>query len=106
MWGGGYYAGGLGADGNYIRMVVEVGVIGMAWFLLILKDFIVQGWKMYKHTSDKYVSMFGLSIVAIIIGMLINAVFIDIFSASKIAFLFWFLLGLFAAVYKSQSESR
>lgn len=104
-WGGGYYAGGLGADGNYVRMLVEVGVLGMAWFLLILRDFITLAWKLYRSHASEYEKMFGLSIVALIIGMLINAVFIDIFSASKIAFLFWFLMGLFAAVHRSQSTT-
>lgn len=94
LWGGGYYAGGLGADNDYLRRLLEVGVIGLSVFLLILLDFIRLSWRRFRSSNNLYEKHFHLIMAAYMIGLLVEAVFIDIFAASKIAFSFWFLMGM------------
>jgi hypothetical protein len=45
-----------------------------------------------------------LGLIGIILGLLINATFIDIFEASKIAQLFWLTLGIGFAVIDYHKE--
>ncbi|MBM4402396.1 MAG: hypothetical protein FJ044_04085 [Candidatus Cloacimonetes bacterium] len=101
LWGGGYYSIGPGADNDYVRAIAEVGVIGLSIFLLILKDFALLMWRNFRKSQDIFLKNFSLAVLCGLAGLLINAVFIDIFEASKIAFLFWFLMGII-----SKSEIR
>ena len=80
-------------DNDYLRSVGEVGLLGTALFALILfsltKDMLQFANK--QKTNDKYIYygfLFGLG------GLLINATYIDVFEASKIAFQFWLIAGL------------
>lgn len=93
-WGGGYYTAGLGTDNDYLRALVEVGVIGLAVFLLILFDFFKIAWQLFRHVVDSKEKHFYLAFMGFLIGLMVEAIFIDIFEASKIAFLFWFTCGM------------
>lgn len=107
LWGGGYYSIGPGADNDYVRAIAEVGVIGLSIFLLILKDFAYVMWKNFRSAQDVFIKNFNLAMLCGLVGLLINAFFIDIFEASKIAFLFWFLMGLVNVSSKCQmSKSK
>lgn len=94
FWGGGYYTAGLGTDNDYVRHLVEVGVIGSALFFLIIFDFMRVMWRNFKAQLDPWAKHFHLAMLVFVIGLLVEAVFIDIFASSKIAFTFWFLMGL------------
>jgi hypothetical protein len=106
LWGGGYSTNGNSTDNDYLRHMAEVGIIGLAWFLLILWDFVRLAWHKYteilESLAENYLSNFErnyyLFVMGLVVLMLIQSVFIDIFASSKIAFLFWFLMGNFAAL--------
>jgi hypothetical protein len=109
LWGGGYYTYGLGADNDYLRHMIEVGVIGLSVFLLIIWDFVRLSWRSYHQTIAPSHKYFHLAIIGFITGLLIEAIFIDIFEASKIAFLFWYLMGLvslFSLDYEKSSAGQ
>ena len=48
----------------------------------------------YKMTKDNLGFVLMASGVALSIGMLINALYIDVFEASKVAYTYWSLMGL------------
>lgn len=79
---------GEGIDGNYIRIICETGILGLIlWssiIIIILKETI----KNKEYTRANYIFFTT-------INLLIIALFIDIFEASKIMCLFWFLIGIF-----------
>ncbi|KKQ01886.1 MAG: hypothetical protein US11_C0003G0029 [Candidatus Roizmanbacteria bacterium GW2011_GWA2_36_23] len=81
-------------DNDYLRSLGEVGLLGTLLlgliFFIIAKTIIIAFIKM--KTDEKYLYggfLFGL------LGLLVNATYIDVFEASKIAFQFWFIAGLF-----------
>ena len=94
LLGSGYGSVSLAVDNSYLRMLAEVGVLGFASFVvifLIVGAYIASAWKkMYSSVTKSFV----LGFAAGVLGLSINAVFIDVFEASKVAFVLWLLTGI------------
>ncbi len=103
--GSGYGAVSLAVDNNYLRMLGETGLLGTLSFLAI---FLVLGIYIKKVLPDirsSVVKSFILGFAAGLIGLALNATLIDVFEASKIAFLMWMLIGVVFGIinsYKTQ----
>lgn len=103
--GTGYSSVGLAVDNDYLRLLAEVGILGFLGFMLI----IVRILSVFAPAIPlpKKLSGIELGFVAGVIGgffgILVNAVFIDVFESSKFAIIFWLLIGL--AVYSVKSIS-
>lgn len=96
--GSGYGSVSLAVDNSYLRMLAEVGALGFASFIaifLIIGVYIVYAWnKIYSLVVKSFV----LGFAAGVMGLSINAVFIDVFEASKVAFVLWLLTGVVIGV--------
>lgn len=91
--GTGYSSLGIATDNDYLRSLGEVGILGTLAFFLILFSV----WKkIYKGIKNEnmVVRYFSAGTLSMIILFLINGSFIDVFEASKVASLFWMVLGL------------
>ncbi len=88
-----------GVDNNYLRILGETGVLGfVAFFAIIGRAVLIAKKKI--HDS------FSIAYLGIISGLLANAVLIDVFAASKVAFSFWALTGtLLGYLHIHQKES-
>ncbi len=81
-------------DNDYLRSLGEVGLLGTVLLTVIFYNLvakIIDSIKKMKQ-SDKpiYIAfIFGL------FALLVNALYIDVFEASKVAFQFWLISGLF-----------
>lgn len=93
LLGTGYSSLDIATDNDLLRSLGEVGILGTAAFVLI---FIEAGKRIYRNfkSGNKFVKYFSAAIYSVIIAVLINGTFIDVFEASKVASLFWMLLGL------------
>lgn len=83
-------------DNDYLRWLGEFGFLGFAAFLYVLfkiVQFIIVNTKK-ANTSDKPL-FYGL--IFAILGILINAIYIDVFEASKVAYIFWYIAGVYYA---------
>ncbi len=92
--GSGYGSVGLAVDNSYLRMLAEVGLLGFASFLAI---FIVIGIyirKILPSVDSVAARSFVIGFVAGLAGLAVNALFIDVFEASKVAFMTWLLAGI------------
>ncbi len=83
-------------DNDYLRSIGEVGALGTGLFVFIFFTVVKMIWASIKTHPDKekplyYGFLFGL------LGLLFNAGYIDVFEASKVAFQFWLIAGLFVA---------
>ncbi|OGK17306.1 hypothetical protein A2774_03835 [Candidatus Roizmanbacteria bacterium RIFCSPHIGHO2_01_FULL_39_12c] len=81
-------------DGDYFRWLGELGLLGTSLFLYFLFTVAKLIWTKIKALaqSEKFVYIgyiFGL------FGLLINATYIDVFEASKVAYTFWSMTGIF-----------
>ncbi len=81
-------------DNDYLRALGEFGLFGSILFTLIIfgivKEIFTLGIKMKSEKKILFFSfLFGL------FALLINASYIDVFEASKVAYIFWLVAALF-----------
>ena len=88
LLGTGFSSLGLATDNDYLRALGETGLLGLLSFLLIF----LEGLKLILEKGRK--SWQAQAASASALAMLANACFIDVFEASKVAYIFWLLLGL------------
>lgn len=91
--GTGYSSLGIATDNDFLRALGEVGILGVASFFLVLLSIWKTIFKGVKN-EDRMVRFFSAGSLALIIVFLVNGLFIDVFESSKIASLFWMILGL------------
>ncbi len=99
----GFGAGSLteATDNDYLRWLGEFGLLGTLIFLYILikkilVNFIKTQRLLMRKKNNLHLIFAGVS--AGIIGLLLNATYIDVFEASKVAFTFWMISGIFYPV--------
>ena len=92
LLGTGFSSVGLAVDNDYLRVLAETGFFGLAAFGLILLRIFKTSSPYFRapaSSSDAFIVATTLGLVS----LLLNAVFIDIFEASKVAIIAWTLLG-------------
>jgi hypothetical protein len=77
----------LATDNDYLRLLGESGLLGMITLLGIICFLFLKT----IHSPD----ILTITLFATIICMLANAIFIDVFESSKIAYTFWILMGIY-----------
>ncbi len=102
LLGTGYSSITLATDNDYLRLLGEAGALGFLAFSLIfirIGNLTLANFPIHKNFSGVE-QAFIAGIAGSIPGVLLNAVFIDVFEASKFAILFWLLMGMFVALLK------
>ena len=97
--GTGYSSIEIATDNDFLRSIGEVGILGTSAMVLIL---ISVGRKLFicLKYENKLIRYFSAGVLAMLFAFIINGLFIDVFEASKVASLFWMILGLNLAVMK------
>jgi len=94
LTGSGYSTINLASDNNYLRILGETGVLGLASFALIFIVYAIYLRRVLPKVKSPAIKTFALGLSAGIVGLALNATLIDVFEASKVAFSLWFLMGL------------
>jgi hypothetical protein len=97
LLGSGYSTLSVASDGDYVRMLGETGILGTLSFLGIL----LAAYVLFFKRKDKLGSpekAFVVGVFGGLTGLMFNGILIDVFEASKVAFILWFLLGVAVAV--------
>ena len=81
-------------DNDYLRWLGEFGLFGTISFILILGYIIKLIVNYIRKTKDQNKILY-LGFLFGFVALLLNATYIDVFEASKIAFIFWSLTGIF-----------
>jgi len=96
LLGTGYSSITLATDNDYLRLLGEVGILGFLAFLLIflrIGKLILSSFPLVKNFKGVELG-FLAGVVGVMSGVFLNAVFLDIFEASKFAIIFWLITGL------------
>ncbi len=93
LLGTGYSSIGLATDNDYLRMLGEVGILGFIAFTLLLIAITKNIVSFYKG-SKGFMKYYFAGILSLMVAYLVNAIFIDVFEASKVASIFWMILGV------------
>jgi len=83
-------------DNDYLRWLGEFGILGTSLFLFI---FYKLGRLVWSKNIISLGFLFGLG------ALLFNATYIDVFEASKVAYTFWTVAGLFVGYSKTYEKS-
>lgn len=104
LLGTGYSSITLATDNDYLRLLGEVGIIGaLAFFLIFIRLLKVVLNKVPLRNYFKNIELGYLGgIYGGVIGVFINAVFIDVFEASKFAIIYWLLIGLAVSLHSNK----
>ncbi len=92
-------------DNDFLRWLGETGLVGTIAFLILLFFIARYIWKAAKKfkTGDRYLYYsFGFALSA----LLLNALYVDIFEASKVAYNFWIVAGLFVGLVKLSETKK
>lgn len=81
-------------DNDYLRALGETGILGFLTFGWILTTVVFAIWRSFIKIKDPLVFAYVVGVAALVFGLLVNAVYIDIFEASKVAFTFWAMVGI------------
>ncbi|HYM65335.1 MAG TPA: hypothetical protein VES68_02530, partial [Candidatus Sulfotelmatobacter sp.] len=92
--GSGYGSVSLAVDNNYLRTLAEIGLLGLTAFFGIFISFGVYLKKAWPEIQNGMEKSFLVGFSAGVIGLFLNATLIDVFEASKIAYVLWILVGI------------
>lgn len=96
--GTGYSSLGLATDNDYLRSLGETGLLGLLSFLSILIALIKLLFNRLNKAIFSTDKILLISSIGIFVSMAVVAMFIDTFEASKIAIMFWSIMGLSLSV--------
>lgn len=95
-------------DNNFLRTLGETGLLGFISFygtifiaLMSCKKIIAS-----KLETDTFKKLFAIGFVGATVGLLINATFIDVFAASKVAYTYWAITGILLAYAQLQPVQK
>ena len=87
-------------DNNFLRTLGETGLLGFITFYGAVISGAIIAIKSLKNKKDSLLIALSIGYLAATIGLLFNATYIDVFAASKVAFTFWAVTGLFLGYYE------
>ncbi len=96
---------GLGfIDSQYVRTIIEVGVIGTAFFLLLLYKIFTETRRIFKKTKIDWSKGIIVGFMAAHISLLFHAITTNTFIIVRIMEPFWFLLAVIMALPKLEDQ--
>lgn len=94
----------LATDNDYLRCLGESGLLGFITFAAIQLFFIIKTIPLlFKKSSSDY-HLISKILFGSLLCMLANAVFIDVFEASKTAYLFWIMLAIYYQSLETKNQ--
>jgi len=94
----------LATDNDYLRNLGESGTLGFITFASIFIFFFVKTLPLIFVKKPKTLDTLALIFLGGMITFLINATLIDAFEASKTAYLFWIMMGIYYQVLKLKHD--
>lgn len=93
LLGSGYSSISLATDNNYLRMLGETGILGFIAFFMIFVFAAIYIWRVLPSITDRRTRSLVFGVMSGVLALALNAVLIDVFEASKVAFVMWIILG-------------
>jgi len=94
-------------DNNYLRTLGETGVLGFLSFYGVIVYLVFANIRLLHKLKNLTQRSLLFGFLASTIGLLINAIYIDVFAASKVAYTYWLIAGLCMAYGKiNQKEEK
>ncbi len=92
--GTGYSSIDLASDNDYLRLLGETGILGFFSYLFIFFAYFLMYVRLIKHVAGSLAKSFVIGVTAGLLGLFLNAILIDVFEASKVAYMMYMFMGL------------
>lgn len=103
--GTGYSSVTLATDNDYLRALAETGLLGFLAFGLIFLEIVRRVIVFLQKHPLGFEKAVVIGISGAAFGFFANALFIDVFEASKVAFIFWLLMGILVGTINLTEKS-
>jgi hypothetical protein len=80
-------------DNDFLRSLGETGLLGFITFFGTVLFIVYLIWRNLMLLKDPIQFSLTVGVAGIVIGLLVNAAYIDVFESSKVAFVFWSIAG-------------
>jgi O-antigen ligase len=91
-------------DGQFLRVLVETGIVGIALFLFLLWRMALFLWNAYGSVDDPFYKAFSLGMLGALAGLIGHSISANSFIIVRIMEPFWFLMGLVATYPRLKGE--
>jgi len=81
-------------DAQYVRVLVETGIIGLIAFLWLLKSIFKEGWRIYKKMDMPYYKGLTMGYIAGFIALCVHSIGANTFIIIRIMEPFWFFTAI------------
>ncbi len=91
-------------DNNFLRTLGETGLLGFLSFygaIVVMMYFIYQAGR---KQTESWIKMLAIGFIAGSVALLVNAVYIDVYAASKVAMSFWAVGGAVLAITQLKNK--
>lgn len=105
LLGTGYSSVTLATDNDYLRLLAETGLLGFLAFILIFLEITRKVIIFLQNHLLGFEKAVVIGIAGGAFGFFTNAIFIDVFEASKLAFIFWIFMGILVGTLNLSKES-
>lgn len=85
----------LATDNDYLRLLGESGTLGFISLTAIIIWFFIKTIPSIKKKKQTPVDTLNIILFGATLSFLANAIFIDVFEASKTAYMFWIMMGIY-----------
>jgi len=85
----------LATDNDYLRNLGESGLFGFVSFFAISLFFVIKTLPILLKKTPTHFNLISIIFLGSMLTTLANAIFIDVFEASKTAYLFWIMTGFY-----------
>jgi rhamnosyltransferase len=87
--------------GQYIRIILERGVIGFLAFIFLMGAMLKSGLlRVFSNKSDTFLTGTASGLLMVVVGMLVISIPADPFMTVKVAEVFWFFVALSFGIFK------
>lgn len=93
-------------DNDYLRALGETGLLGLISFVWILLFALYKSFKYFWKTTDPLVQLLMATYISGVVGLMINALYIDVFVSSKVAYTVWPLTGIVFGLIALESKRK
>lgn len=106
LLGTGYSSITLATDNDYLRLLGETGLVGTLAFLLVILRLLQKLVAYVRNTKRDWKYYYICGFTGGFLGLLLNATFIDVFEASKVAIIFWALAGIAVGLVEREKRNE
>ncbi len=93
-------------DNDFLRALGETGLLGFLSFFGIIAYILYLSARSFRKIDDPFFAVVVAGLTGATFGLLVNAIYIDVFESSKVAYVFWFMAAVLLATTSLAAKKK